>query len=69
MLADLGKKLSATFQHLSSAAVIDQKFLDDVLRDVCKALLEADVKWVTCNVVRKWSLSLNSFALAPRHAS
>lgn len=47
MLADLGKKLNAAFQQLSSAAVIDEKFLDEVLREVCKALLEADVKWVT----------------------
>jgi signal recognition particle subunit SRP54 len=53
MLADLGKKLSATLQQLSSATVIDEKFLDDVLRDVCKALLEADVKWVASGIGRR----------------
>jgi len=39
----LGKKLASALHSLSTEAVIDEKVLDGILKEVCKALLESDV--------------------------
>lgn len=43
VLAELGRKITSALRGLNSATIIDQKVLDDLLKEVCTALLEADV--------------------------
>lgn len=43
VLADLGRKLTASLRSLASATVIDSEVVEDMLKELCKALLEADV--------------------------
>ena len=43
VLADLGRKINAALHSLSKATVINEEVLNDMLKDVCAALLEADV--------------------------
>ncbi|KAI8823044.1 uncharacterized protein EV422DRAFT_555475 [Fimicolochytrium jonesii] len=43
VLADLGKKINNALRSLTSESVIDEKVLDQILREVCAALLESDV--------------------------
>ncbi|CAK0878691.1 unnamed protein product [Prorocentrum cordatum] len=43
VLGDLGSKLSATLQKLSRTTVLSDEAIDECLKDVAKALLEADV--------------------------
>eukprot|EP00947_MAST-08B_sp_MAST-8B-sp1_P000559 g559.t1 len=43
VLADLGNKIGAALRDLSKVTVIDEEVLKVLLRDICKALLEADI--------------------------
>ncbi|KAI8815430.1 signal recognition particle 54kDa [Cladochytrium replicatum] len=43
ILGDLGRKLTSALQSLTRETIIDQKVLDAILKDVCAALLQADV--------------------------
>ena len=43
VLADLGRKLTAALHSLGRATVIDEDVLNAMLKDICAALLEADV--------------------------
>ena len=43
VLADLGRRLSSALRNLNNATVINEQALNDVLGEVCRALLEADV--------------------------
>ena len=43
VLADLGRKINAALHSLSKATVINEEVLNNMLKDVCAALLEADV--------------------------
>ena len=43
VLADLGRKITTALKSLNSATVIDEKVLDNLLKEICKALLESDV--------------------------
>ncbi|OZJ05826.1 Signal recognition particle 54 kDa protein [Bifiguratus adelaidae] len=43
VLADLGKRINSALSEFTRAPVIDQKVLDQLLREICAALLEADV--------------------------
>ncbi|WVR07597.1 signal recognition particle protein SRP54 [Kwoniella sp. DSM 27419] len=43
VLADLGARLHGALNQLSSASVIDDKVIDALLKELCAALLEADV--------------------------
>jgi signal recognition particle subunit SRP54 len=43
VLADLGRKITASLRHLSSADVIDAAVLEEMLKEICGALLAADV--------------------------
>ena len=48
VLAELGEQLSAALKRLNSASKVDQALLDDILKEICNALLTSDVnmKWV-----------------------
>merc|ERR1719219_332561 len=43
VLADLGRKITNALHNLSKATVINQEVLDALLKEVCAALIEADV--------------------------
>ena len=43
VLADLGEKIISALASLSNATVINEEVLDSMLKEVCAALLEADV--------------------------
>jgi len=43
VLADLGRKITTALKSLSNATIINEEVLNGMLRDICGALLEADV--------------------------
>lgn len=43
VLADLGRKITAALHSLGKATVIDEEVLNSMLKEICAALLEADV--------------------------
>lgn len=47
VLADLGKQISGALRKLGKATVIDEAVLDECLKEISTALLQADVNVVT----------------------
>ncbi|CAE8691720.1 unnamed protein product, partial [Polarella glacialis] len=43
VLGDLGSKITASFRKLNTAPIIDDELLDEVLKEIAAALLQADV--------------------------
>ncbi|CAH1790972.1 unnamed protein product [Owenia fusiformis] len=43
VLADLGRKITTALRSLSNATIINEEVLNSMLKEICKALLEADV--------------------------
>ncbi|XP_020281144.1 signal recognition particle 54 kDa protein [Pseudomyrmex gracilis] len=43
VLADLGRKITSALRSLSNATVINEEVLNSMLKEICTALLEADV--------------------------
>ena len=43
VLADLGRKITSALKSLNNATIIDEQVLNDLLKEICKALLESDV--------------------------
>ncbi|CAH1968078.1 unnamed protein product [Acanthoscelides obtectus] len=43
VLADLGRKITTALQSLSKATIINEEVLNGMLKDICTALIEADV--------------------------
>lgn len=43
VLADLGRKITDALRTMSNKTVIDEEVLNDMLKLICAALLEADV--------------------------
>ncbi|XP_011497431.1 PREDICTED: signal recognition particle 54 kDa protein [Ceratosolen solmsi marchali] len=43
VLADLGRKITSALRSLSNATIINQEVLNSMLKEICAALLEADV--------------------------
>ncbi|KOB69428.1 putative signal recognition particle 54 kDa protein [Operophtera brumata] len=43
VLADLGRKITTALQSLSRATIINEEVLNSMLKQICAALLEADV--------------------------
>ncbi|XP_064485014.1 signal recognition particle subunit SRP54 [Ornithodoros turicata] len=43
VLADLGRKITNALRSLSNATIINKEVLDSMLKEICTALLEADV--------------------------
>lgn len=43
VLTELGKKLQGVMRSITSASVIDQQLFDQILKEICSALLSSDV--------------------------
>ncbi|KAH9384658.1 hypothetical protein HPB48_026670 [Haemaphysalis longicornis] len=43
VLADLGRKITNALRSLSNATIINKEVLDSMLKEICTALLEADI--------------------------
>ena len=43
VLADLGSKIAVALRKMTQTTVIDQTVMNDMLAEICKALLQADV--------------------------
>ena len=43
VLAELGEQISNALKKLNSATKIDEKLLDDILKEICNALMYSDV--------------------------
>lgn len=43
VLAELGGSISKALNRINAAPVIDEKVLKEIVQEICKALLEADV--------------------------
>jgi len=43
VLAELGEQISNALKKLNKASVIDDKLLDDILQEICNALMTSDV--------------------------
>lgn len=53
VLADLGRKITSALRSLSSATVINEEVLNAMLKDICSALLAADVNVVLVKKLRE----------------
>ena len=56
VLAELGRKITNALHSLSKATIINEEVLNSLLKEVCSALLEADV-----NIKLGWMLKLGFF--------
>lgn len=43
VLADLGKRLTTALRNMTNSTVIDEEVLNEMLKELCAALLESDV--------------------------
>ena len=43
VLAELGEQISNALKKLNKASVVDDKLLDEILKEICNALLNSDV--------------------------
>ncbi|TPX54923.1 hypothetical protein PhCBS80983_g05696 [Powellomyces hirtus] len=53
VLADLGRKINNALKSLTAESVIDEAVLDNILREICAALLESDVNVKLVQNLRK----------------
>ncbi|CAM1325566.1 SRP54 (predicted), partial [Pycnogonum litorale] len=53
VLADLGRKITSALRSLSNATIINEEVLNSMLKDICKALLEADVNIMLVKKLRE----------------
>lgn len=53
VLADLGRKITSALRSLGSATVINEEVLNSMLNEICRALLEADVKFALVKKLRE----------------
>jgi len=53
VLADLGRKIHTALSSLATATVIDEDLLNNILKEICAALLEADVNVKLVQNLRK----------------
>jgi len=53
VLADLGRKITTALRSLSNATVINEEVLEAMLKEICTALLEADVNVKLVGRLRK----------------
>ena len=44
VLGDLGRKIKGALWNMTSATVIDEEVFNDLVKDICRALLESDVQ-------------------------
>ena len=43
VLAELGQQISDALKKLNRASVVDDKLLDEILKEICNALMYSDV--------------------------
>ena len=43
VLAELGKQIQDAFKKLNKAQVIDEKLLEEIMKEICNALMNSDV--------------------------
>lgn len=43
VLAELGEQISNALKKLNKASVVDDKLLDEILKEICNALMNSDV--------------------------
>lgn len=53
VLADLGRKLNSALSNLNKSPVVDEKVLDELLKEITKALLESDVNVKLVQTLKK----------------
>lgn len=53
VLADLGRKITSALQSLSKATIINEEVLNGMLKEICAALLEADVNIILVKKLRE----------------
>ncbi|KAG0237500.1 Signal recognition particle [Actinomortierella wolfii] len=53
VLADLGRRINSAISNMSKSNVVDEKVVEDMLRDICKALLESDINVKLVQQLRK----------------
>lgn len=53
VLADLGRKITTALRSLSNATIINKEVLDSMLKEICTALLEADVNILLVKKLRE----------------
>ncbi|KAF9161959.1 Signal recognition particle [Actinomortierella ambigua] len=53
VLADLGRRINSAINNMSKSNVVDEKVVDDMLKDICKALLESDINVKLVQQLRK----------------
>jgi signal recognition particle GTPase len=52
VLAELGGSIARALSRMSNATVVDEKVLADCLNEICRALLQADVRFETVRDVK-----------------
>jgi signal recognition particle subunit SRP54 len=53
VLADLGRRIQTAISNLGRAAVINEDQLNEMLKEVCKALIESDVNVALVDKLRE----------------
>ena len=53
VLAELGEQISNALKKLNRAKEIDDKLLDDILKEICNALMTSDVNFKHVMELRK----------------
>ena len=53
VLADLGRRIRVAIGKLGATTVIDEEQVNDMLKEICKALIESDVNVMLVNQLRQ----------------
>ncbi|KAJ6217492.1 hypothetical protein RDWZM_008649 [Blomia tropicalis] len=53
VLADLGRKITTAIRSLGNATIINQEVLDNMLKEICSALIESDVNIMLVKQLRE----------------
>jgi signal recognition particle subunit SRP54 len=66
VLAELGTKITDALRKVKNAQTIDQTVIDEMLKDICNALLQADVQFkMVMNLRKNIVTQMNLDSLAP----
>ena len=49
VLAELGGKISNALRHMANVTIVDEEVLNACLKEICTALLQADVPRTCCS--------------------
>ena len=53
VLADLGRKITSALKSLNNATIINEDVLNDLLKEICAALIESDVNIMLVKTLRE----------------